>query len=113
VDYSFEAIGNKVTAVQALATLRPGGTASIIGAVPGDDTLEFPYSMLREDRRLQSVFMGRTRSRVDIPRYIDLYMQGRLKLDEMIHRYGRLEDVNEAFRDQRAHVGARTVLRFE
>jgi Zn-dependent alcohol dehydrogenase len=41
-----------------------------------------------------------------------MYMQGQLKLDEMVSRRGRLEDVNLALEDQRAHRGTRTVLLF-
>jgi len=47
-----------------------------------------------------------------MPRYIEFYLQGRLKLDEMITRKGRLEDVNEAFRAMKAGEVARTVLTF-
>ncbi len=47
-----------------------------------------------------------------MPRYIDFYLQGRLKLDEMISRTGVLEDVNEAFRAMKAGEVARTVLKF-
>ena len=48
-----------------------------------------------------------------MPRYIEFYLQGRLKLDEMISRKGRLEDVNEAFRAMKAGEVARTVLTFD
>ena len=113
VDYAFEAIGSPATAVQALASVKPGGIATIIGAVPGESKLEFPYSLLREDRRLQSVLMGKTRSRVDMPRYFDLYLRGDLMLDEMVSSRRRLDEVNDAFRDQRAHRGTRTVLHFD
>jgi len=54
--------------------------------------------------------MGSNRARVDMPRYIELYRQGRLMLDEMITRRGRLEDVNEAFRAMKAGEVSRTVL---
>jgi S-(hydroxymethyl)glutathione dehydrogenase / alcohol dehydrogenase len=40
--------------------------------------------------------MGSNRFKVDMPRYIDFYQQGRLKLDEMITVRGRLEGLNEA-----------------
>ena len=56
---------------------------------------------------------ARNRFRIDMPRYIDFYLQGRLKLDEMITRRGRLEDVNEAFRAMKAGEVARTVLMFD
>jgi S-(hydroxymethyl)glutathione dehydrogenase/alcohol dehydrogenase len=57
--------------------------------------------------------MGSNRFKVDMPHYIDLYLQGRLKLDEMITRRGHLEDVNDAFRAMKAGEVARTVLMFE
>jgi S-(hydroxymethyl)glutathione dehydrogenase/alcohol dehydrogenase len=57
--------------------------------------------------------MGSNRFKVDMPRYIDYYRQGRLMLDEMITRRGRLEDVNEAFRAMKAGEVARTVLMFD
>ena len=112
VHYSFEAIGTRATAEQAFACIREGGTASIIGAGISAP-LQIPPNLLIQDRRIQGVFMGRTRSRVDIPRYFELYRQGKLKLDEMVTRRGRLEDLDQAFEDQRAHVGARTILLFD
>ena len=112
VHYSFEAIGTRATAEQAFACTREGGTASIIGAGISAP-LQIPPNLLIQDRRIQGVFMGRTRARVDIPRYLELYRQGQLKLDEMVTRRGRLEDLDQAFEDQRAHVGARTILLFD
>jgi S-(hydroxymethyl)glutathione dehydrogenase/alcohol dehydrogenase len=56
--------------------------------------------------------MGSNRFRIDIPRYLEFYRQGRLLLDEMVTRRGRLEDVNEAFRAMKAGEVARTVLTF-
>jgi S-(hydroxymethyl)glutathione dehydrogenase/alcohol dehydrogenase len=48
-----------------------------------------------------------------MPRIIDLYRQGRIDLDAMITRRGKLEDVNEAFRAMKAGEVARTVLMLE
>ena len=56
--------------------------------------------------------MGSNRFRFDMPAYIDWYLQGKLLLDEMITRRGRLEDVNEAFRAMKAGEVARSVLMF-
>jgi len=56
--------------------------------------------------------MGSNRFRVDIPRYLEFYRQGRLLLDEMVTRRGRLDDINEAFRAMKAGEVARTVLVF-
>jgi S-(hydroxymethyl)glutathione dehydrogenase/alcohol dehydrogenase len=56
--------------------------------------------------------MGSNRFRTDIPRYLEFYRQGRLLLDEMVTRRGRLDDINEAFRAMKAGEVARTVLTF-
>jgi S-(hydroxymethyl)glutathione dehydrogenase/alcohol dehydrogenase len=57
--------------------------------------------------------MGSNRFRIDIPRYLDLYRQGRLMLDEMVSRRGKLDDINDAFRAMKAGEVARTVLTFD
>ncbi len=62
---------------------------------------------------MQTSRMGSNRFRIDIPRYLELYRQGRLLLDEMVSRRGRLEDVNDAFRAMKAGEVARMVLVFE
>jgi S-(hydroxymethyl)glutathione dehydrogenase/alcohol dehydrogenase len=67
---------------------------------------------LRE-KKIQGSSMGSNRFKVDMPKYVDFYMQGRLKLDEMITRRLKLEDVNEAFRAMKAGEVARSVLMFE
>ena len=69
-------------------------------------------ALLRE-KKVQGCSMGSNRFKVDMPRYVELYRQGRLKLDEMITRRGRLQDVNEAFRAMKAGEVARTVLMFD
>ena len=113
VDYSFEAIGLKETAEHAFNCLAPGGTATIIGMVPAGQKLELEGRLFLRERKLQGSSMGSNRFRVDIPRYIEFYRQGRLKLDEMVTRRGRLEDVNDAFRAMKAGEVARTVLLFD
>jgi S-(hydroxymethyl)glutathione dehydrogenase/alcohol dehydrogenase len=113
VEYAFEAVGLKVTAEQAFRSLAAGGTATIIGMIPVGQKVELDgWEFLRE-KKIQGSTMGSNRFRIDMPRYIDLYMQGRLKLDEMVSRKGRLEDVNDAFRAMKAGEVARTVLMFD
>jgi S-(hydroxymethyl)glutathione dehydrogenase/alcohol dehydrogenase len=113
VDYSFEAIGLKKAAEQAFDCLRPGGTATVVGMIPVGQKIELEGSVFLREKKIQGCSMGSNRFKVDMPRYIDLYLQGRLKLDEMITRRGRLEDVNEAFRAMKAGEVARTVLMFD
>jgi S-(hydroxymethyl)glutathione dehydrogenase/alcohol dehydrogenase len=113
VDYSFEAIGLKVAAEQAFNCLRSGGTATVIGMIPIGQKVELDGYQFLSEKKIQGSTMGSNRFRRDMPRYIDFYLQGRLKLDEMITRRGRLEDVNEAFRAMKAGEVARTVLMFD
>ena len=112
-DYAFEAIGLKKAAEQAFDCLRPGGTATIIGMIPVGQTIELDGPSFLREKKVQGCSMGSNRFKVDMPRYVELYRQGRLKLDEMITRRGRLEDVNEAFRAMKAGEMARTVLVFD
>lgn len=113
VDYSFEAIGLKSAAEQAVTCLKPGGTATVIGMIPVAEKVEIGAMDLLSEKKLQGCSMGSNRFPVDMPRFVEFYLQGRLRLDEMITKRGKLEDVNEAFRAMKAGEVARTVLMFE
>lgn len=113
VDYAFEAIGLKKAAEQSWAAIRAGGTATVIGMIPVGQVVELPGPEFLREKKIQGSSMGSNRFKVDMPRYIDFYLQGRLKLDEMVTRRGKLEDVNDAFRAMKAGEVARTVLMFD
>jgi len=113
VEYAFEAIGLKKAAEQAFECIRPGGTATVIGMIPVGQKLELEGSVFLREKRIQGCSMGSNRFKVDMPKYVDFYQRGLLRLDEMITRRGRLEDVNDAFRAMKAGEVARTVLMFE
>jgi S-(hydroxymethyl)glutathione dehydrogenase / alcohol dehydrogenase len=113
VDYSFEAIGLKVAAEQAYACLGVGGVATIVGMIPLGQKVEIDGTSLLREKRIQGCFMGSNRFRIDMPHIIELYQQGRIDLDDMITRRGKLGDVNEAFRAMKAGEVARTVLMFD
>jgi S-(hydroxymethyl)glutathione dehydrogenase/alcohol dehydrogenase len=112
VNYSFEAIGGKQTAEQAFAMLAPGGVATIIGMLPPNAIIEIPASTFVGERRLQSSSMGSNRFRTDLPWLCDLYLQGRLKLDELVTARRPIEEVNEGYDEMRAGRGVRTLLAF-
>ena len=113
VHYAFEAIGLKATAQDAFAMLRRGGTATVIGMIPLGESVEIPGFELLYEKRLQGSNMGSNRFRVDMPRYIDLYMDGRLKLDELVSQRISLNDVNEGFEAMKAGSVARSVILFD
>src|SRR3954452_21600625 len=97
VPYSFEAIGLKTTAEQSFAMLRPGGTATIIGMIPVGTKIELHGADFLRDRRIQGTSMGGNRFRVDMPRLLSLWRQGRLKLDHLISGRLKLDEINEGF----------------
>jgi S-(hydroxymethyl)glutathione dehydrogenase/alcohol dehydrogenase len=114
VDYAFEAIGNPATVRQAVRMTRKGGTIVMIGVVPAGVNVELPGAdiVLRE-KRVLGCMMGSNRFRTDMPRYVELYRSGQLRLDEMISARLPLERVNEAFETMRRGAAARSVLVFE
>jgi S-(hydroxymethyl)glutathione dehydrogenase/alcohol dehydrogenase len=113
VDHAFEAVGAASLVRQAIESLAIRGTATIVGVLPPDAMIEFPWMAIRPECRVQTSRMGSNRFRTDIPLYLDFYRQGRLLLDEMVTRRGKLEDVNDAFRAMKAGEVARTVLIFD
>ena len=114
VDYSFEAIGLKETAEQCYEMLRVGGTATIIGMIPEGTKIEIDAgNFLRRERKIQGSSMGSNRFRTDMPRYIEFYRQGRLKLDELVSQHLKLEQLNQAFNDMKAGNVARSVIMFD
>lgn len=112
VDYSFEAIGLKTTVEQAFQMLGKGGTATVIGMVPEGVNIEIHGADLLDEKRLQGSNMGSNRFRVDMPRYIEFYLQGRLNLDDLLSAEITLAEVNDALAILATGEVARQVIRF-
>ena len=113
VHHSFEAIGLKETAEQAFRMLRRGGTANIIGMIPVGTKIELHGADFLPERRIQGSMMGSNRFPVDMPRFVDFYMTGKLNLDAMISQRLPLEHINAAFDELRRGELARSVVVFE
>ena len=113
VHYSFEAIGLKQTAEQAFKVLGFGGTATIIDMIPVGTMVELHGPEFLMERKMQGSNMGSNRFRVDMPRFVDFYLQGRLHLDDMISGRIRLEDVNEGLAALETGEVARNVIMFD
>ncbi|MCB1647137.1 MAG: Zn-dependent alcohol dehydrogenase [Pseudomonadales bacterium] len=113
VHYSFEAIGLKKTAEDCFRMLRPGGAAVIIGMIPVGVSIELTGSAFLQEKKVLGSFMGSNRFRVDMPRFIDFYLQGKLHLDQMISKRIKLEQINDAFADMKSGSVARSVIVFD
>jgi S-(hydroxymethyl)glutathione dehydrogenase/alcohol dehydrogenase len=75
--------------------------------------LQIPGAALLQEKKLQGSLMGSNRFPIDMPRLVDFYMQGRLKLDDLVSRRIRLEQVNEAFEEMKTGKLARSVIVFD
>ena len=113
VEYSFEALGMKSTSEQAFRMLRTSGMATIIGMVPEGEVLEIAADDLLNDKVLRGSNMGSNSFRRDMPRYVDFYLNGKLKLDDMISRRIKLDQINEAFDEMKGGEIARSVIVFD
>jgi S-(hydroxymethyl)glutathione dehydrogenase / alcohol dehydrogenase len=112
VDFSFEAIGLKSTYELAFMLLRPYGTATVVGIT--NDTIEFPgRMMLSGERRIQGSRMGSANFREDLPYFLDLYRDGKLKLDELVSSQIPLAQINEGYAAIRDGAIARSVVVFD
>ena len=113
VDHAFEAIGLKATAEAAFAMLGKGGTATVIGMVPVGQKLEIDATQLIAGKRLQGSNMGSNRFRIDMPQYVDWYLAGKLKLDELVSATMRLDDINAGFAALASGEVARQLVLFD
>jgi S-(hydroxymethyl)glutathione dehydrogenase / alcohol dehydrogenase len=112
VHHSFEAIGLKQTAEQAFRMLRNGGSATVIGMIPVGTMVEVHGVELLYEKRLQGSNMGSNQFRTDMPRFVDMYLNGQLLLDEMVSATIPLDEVNDGFEVMKTGTVARTVVSF-
>ncbi len=96
-DYAFEVIGSTEAINQALGVTRRGGVTVVVGVTPTGAKLTIDPDFLHQDRVLMGCTYGSCYPRADMPRFIDLYMAGKLKLDELVSRTFSLDEINTAF----------------
>jgi S-(hydroxymethyl)glutathione dehydrogenase/alcohol dehydrogenase len=113
VDYSFEAIGLKATSEQAFNMLDVGGTATVIGMVPSSQKLEIRGMDLLAEKKLQGSLMGSNQFRTDMPNMVRMYLDGRLKLDEMVSARLSLEEINHGYDMMKRGETTRSVIVFD
>ena len=112
-DYSFECIGNTTTMRQALECCHRGwGKSVIIGvAESGQEISTRPFQLVTGRVWLGSAFGG-ARGRTDVPRIVDWYMDGKIKIDELITHRLALQDINQGFELMKRGESIRSVVMF-
>ena len=110
-NYVFATVGSSKAIAQGLDLLRKRGTLIIVGIPEVTATIPLPvaYHVMAE-RSVIGSLMGSTRLSVDIPRLVQLYQSGRLKLDELITARYSLEQINNAIASTERGEALRNVI---
>jgi S-(hydroxymethyl)glutathione dehydrogenase/alcohol dehydrogenase len=112
VDVAFEVIGLKETIEQTLMMTRRGGQAILVGVPRMDVMLELPafFGVVLMSKTIKGCWYGSSNVQDDVPRLLEYYQSGQLKLDELISRRISVNDVNDAFTAMEAGEVARSVI---
>ncbi|KYF81170.1 S-(hydroxymethyl)glutathione dehydrogenase [Sorangium cellulosum] len=112
-DYSFECIGSVKVMRQALECCHKGwGTSIIIGvAGAGEEISTRPFQLVT-GRVWKGTAFGGARGRTDVPRIVDWYMEGKIKIDELITHTMPLDDINRSFDLMHEGESIRSVVLF-
>ncbi len=114
VDFAFEAIGLAKTAEQCWQMLKKGGHAYVVGMIPVGQSVSIPGpDFIFGEKSIGGSFYGSTRQTVDMPWLMELYRQKRLKIDELISRRYKLDQINEAYDALKNGEVNRSVIVFE
>ncbi len=111
VDYAFEVIGLPKTVRQAFDSLAKRGEAVVLGVTPLETEVSIPIMpLIFEEKVLKGSVYGSSRPRIDIPKLMNLYRAGKLKLDELVTRTYSFDQINEAYAALERGEVARTVV---
>jgi S-(hydroxymethyl)glutathione dehydrogenase/alcohol dehydrogenase len=113
VDHVIEAVGRAETIEQGFSMTRRGGTTTVVGLVPEGSRVSIPTDDLFYERRLQGSVMGSNDFKVDVPRYIEMYLDGRLNVGDIVSERIRLDDINEGFSSMSTGENPRILIEFE
>ncbi|MCU1356244.1 MAG: alcohol dehydrogenase [Acidimicrobiales bacterium] len=111
-DVTFEVIGLGPTIEQAINMARPGGEVVLVG-VPRLDVmmnLNAAFTFLYLAKTIKGCWYGSSDVNADVPKLLDLWRSGELKLKELISKEIDVDHINEAFADMQAGTVARSVI---
>lgn len=112
-EHAFEAVGIPTLQELALNAIRPGGTLTLAGLSPMGTGTNLPGAIItRQEKVIKGSYYGTINATRDFPLLLDLYMEGKLKLDELVSREYRLDQINEAYDAMLTGTVARGVVVF-
>jgi S-(hydroxymethyl)glutathione dehydrogenase/alcohol dehydrogenase len=113
VDHVIEAVGRVDSVEKGFAMTRRGGTITVVGLIPAGSKVSITTDDLFYERRLQGSTMGSNDFKVDVPRYIEMYLDGRLNLGDLVTERISLDQVNEGFESMATGKNPRTIIEFD
>lgn len=112
--HAIEAIGNTEVTTQCFNAVRRGGTAVMIGITSPTSTAAIPtLDLVTQEKRLVGSLYGSSVPRLMVPRLIELYMAGKLNLDDLLTRSYPLDQINEAYDALLRGEVARSVIAYD
>lgn len=111
-DHVFEAAGNEAAMQVALEITRPAGDLVILGKTEAERMVAFRFGALAGEKRIIRSSYGGARPARDFPWLTELYIDGKLKLDELITTRLQLAEVNAGFEGMRHNAIVRAVIQF-
>lgn len=112
-DYVFVTVGSTDAVAQAMTLVRPAGTVVLVGMPDWKATAPLRVAdLVWNEQRVIGSRMGGTHLQEDVPRLVQLYLDGRLKLDELISGRYPLDDINDAIAAMEGGAARRNVVLF-
>ncbi|HUE75195.1 MAG TPA: Zn-dependent alcohol dehydrogenase [Chloroflexota bacterium] len=112
-DYAVVTVGDTRVVQQAWYSLAKGGTCVVVGLPPSDQTITIsPSALVGPERRMVGSSYGSARVMDDFSRMVNLYMSGKLRIDELITRRYGIDEATQAFHDLAAGENARGLIVF-
>jgi len=97
-DHVFDFVRQKSVVEQGLAMLAAGGGLYLVGVDRPEVGFDVNiFNTIGGQKRVQGVNYGSTNAKRDIPMYGQLYLQGRMNLDDLVSRKISLREVNEGY----------------
>lgn len=113
-DYAFEVVGNGKLVEACVKSVRKNGMAVLVGVGSADDRFAINAMVMPlMAKTIKGCMYGSCNFKIDFPKYLTLYQQGKLDLDRLITKTYRIDEAPEAFADLQSGANARGVIVYD
>lgn len=108
--FALVCIGNVQAMEMAVLSIRPGGIVVIVGVAPDTSLMNVSPALMLAGRTIKGCLLGNYKIHEDIPKLVDMYLSGRLPIQDMITKTYKLEEINDALDAMKAGEIIRSVI---